>query len=457
MSKSIHRLTEPEKKILLDLCRQAIAIDSTNPTGNLKLAKFYGKKFRALGFRVRLQPGRFCGADQANLIARIGPKRGKCLVLNTHLDTVTTDPGAWTRTGGDPFHAVVKGGRLYGLGSADTKLAMACQWLALAGLGETNWKRPLIITGTYGEEMGLVGAEVLAKERFFRGAQVLNSEPSELKLALGNKGLRIYQAKGSFKKTKKVRGKFYKIEFTGRAAHSARPHLGKNALLMALKYLSTLPVGIYPVSLEGGLAANITAPRAILKLVDTLGKLPSPQKFGGRIKRVRPIMDHWVHPEAPEVFKIWLAHFWRHRRGRMTHNVGFIHFTKRRWEILFDMRIPVKFNFNKIEQLIKKQRKLTKAKIAIERDNRPFLQRKGKALQKRVARILRSQGHRVLTEIKWGGTEASVFGPIAGEVLTFGPGCLHGVAHQPNEYVELRQLFQATLIYRELFKEWNGV
>jgi acetylornithine deacetylase/succinyl-diaminopimelate desuccinylase-like protein len=300
--------------------------------------------------------------------------------------------------------------------------------------------------------MGLVGAEHLKKKSWLHGAEVLNSEPSELRLAMGNRGLRIYEIYGSFSKRKKVKGRLYKIEFLGKAAHSARPQLGKNALLMAMKYLTELPEGIYPIALKGGLAANITAPRAVLQVLNTTGHLPSPKKYGGRVRKVRPVSHLIIHPEARAVLKIWFQHLWRHRRGKITQNVGFVDFSEKRWKLVFDLRLPVKGNVRKLEQLIKKYRKITHARIEIERDNPPFLQRKGMALHRQMARILRAQGLSTATDIKWGGTEASVFGQVAREVLTFGPGRLYGVAHQPNEYVPLKELYAVTEVYRELFR-----
>src|SRR6266849_518416 len=53
------------------------------------------------------------------------------LLLVTHLDTV--DPGPpefWTETGGNPFALTQKGHRLFGLGSADTKLDALCKLFA---------------------------------------------------------------------------------------------------------------------------------------------------------------------------------------------------------------------------------------------------------------------------------------------------------------------------------------
>ena len=48
-------------------------------------------------------------------------------------------------------------------------------------------------------------------------------------------------------------------------------------------------------------------------------------------------------------------------------------------------------------------------------------------------------------------TEASLFSEAGLPAIVFGPGDISN-AHQPNEYVELRQLFQALDIYREIVK-----
>ncbi|HWN71397.1 MAG TPA: M20/M25/M40 family metallo-hydrolase, partial [Haliangium sp.] len=63
--------------------------------------------------------------------ARYGTPR---TVINVHLDTVPVNNG-WTR---DPFRAEISDGRLYGLGSADTKGAMAATLVALDALGATR-------------------------------------------------------------------------------------------------------------------------------------------------------------------------------------------------------------------------------------------------------------------------------------------------------------------------------
>lgn len=62
------------------------------------------------------------------VFARFGEPR---LLVNVHLDTVPVNSG-WTR---DPFCAHIEGERLYGLGTADTKGAIAAALTALAEIG----------------------------------------------------------------------------------------------------------------------------------------------------------------------------------------------------------------------------------------------------------------------------------------------------------------------------------
>lgn len=456
MPRSKTQLSFRERETLLHLCRQVIAIDSTNPSGNLRLAEFFGEKFGTLGFQIKFQHARFCGVPQANLIARLGPRSGSALVLNTHLDTVQTDPSQWSKTGFNPFKATRRGGRLYGLGAADTKLAMACQWTALASLGRLPWRRPLFVTGTFGEEMGLVGAERLVKEKFWKGAQVLNSEPSELRLAFGNRGLKVFRAVGRFKNPRRVQGRRYRLEFSGKAAHSGRPHLGSNAILKALKYSASLPSAIYPFSLWGGLAANITAPRATLEIIAAGEPPPTPKYCSGKVVEAGDFQPETVYPAAKEAVKVWTAHFWPHRRGPVTQNIGKVNFFSGRWDMTMDLRIPLAGSSRRTELGLIHAIRSIHGHLKLERDNPPFLGSRKKKLYRHMARILRSCSLPVRGEVKGGATEASVYGSVAREVLTFGPGRLTGVAHQPNEYVEIRQLFEATLVYRELFRSLLG-
>ena len=67
------------------------------------------------------------GSPGAYVFARWGTPRR---IINAHVDTVPANAG-WTR---DPWKPQIEGGRLYGLGSADTKGAIAATLVALEGL-----------------------------------------------------------------------------------------------------------------------------------------------------------------------------------------------------------------------------------------------------------------------------------------------------------------------------------
>src|SRR5687767_10292405 len=71
------------------------------------------------------------GREGAYVFARWGtPKR----IINAHIDTVPANAG-WSR---DPWQPHVENGRLYGLGSADTKGAIAATLVALDAVKPKN-------------------------------------------------------------------------------------------------------------------------------------------------------------------------------------------------------------------------------------------------------------------------------------------------------------------------------
>src|SRR5437879_8888074 len=111
---------------LLSLCRRLIAIPSVTGEGTRRIAEFCATELLApIGISAGLIPSPGEGGEQVNLVALIeGHDRNALpLVLNTHLDSVPPgDSALWTECGGDAFKAVVNDDRIYGLGSADTKL-----------------------------------------------------------------------------------------------------------------------------------------------------------------------------------------------------------------------------------------------------------------------------------------------------------------------------------------------
>ena len=179
--------------------------------------------------------------DRVNLLASSGtPAR---LVFSTHLDCVPPH-----------FPSRVEGDVLYGRGACDAKGIAAAQIGAAERLRTEGAEVGLLFV--VGEEQNSDGARVANREG--PGAQFLiNGEPTENRLGRATRG--------SFK---------VRLVAKGRAAHSAYPqhgHSAIDALVEALTLLRTLHLPEAPGlgrthynvgSISGGLASNITAPRA---------------------------------------------------------------------------------------------------------------------------------------------------------------------------------------------------
>ena len=161
----------------VELLRQYLAIDTTNPPGN----EVAGTTFlaEALGRQnidsqtVESAPGR------ANLVARLrGDGSLGGIVLHHHIDVVYADRRYWTV---DPFGGVIKDGYLYGRGALDMKSTGILQLGAMLAIKRARipLKRDLIYLGTADEEAGSAyGARFLADRHrdWFAGAEYALSE-----------------------------------------------------------------------------------------------------------------------------------------------------------------------------------------------------------------------------------------------------------------------------------------
>jgi acetylornithine deacetylase len=232
----------------LELTRSLVALDT--PTGSEQPAvDFLDATLRREGYNVVRQPvsgprGRIRGRD--NLLAyRESPE----LVFSTHLDTVP--PYLPLSEDKDTIH---------GRGSCDAKgiaAAMVAAAERLAAFGE----RRIGLLFVVGEENGSDGARAAA-DLEPRGRFLINGEPTENRLSIGQKGtLRI------------------DLTATGRAAHSAYPEDGVSAiaaLLDSIERIRHLPLPTDPLLgpstlnlglIDGGVAPNVIAPSAAAQLL----------------------------------------------------------------------------------------------------------------------------------------------------------------------------------------------
>ncbi len=206
-----------------ELAKALVRIPSINPQGCVETAahgeracaEFVGEFLKTCGAEVELvevEPGR------PNVIGRFRPDRtGKPrVVLAPHTDTVGVAGMSI-----DPFGGEIRGGKLHGRGSSDTKGPMAAMLWALHEVRETipSLGCEVWFAGLIGEEAGQQGARHFVKENGADFAVI--AEPTNLDI--------VHTHKGSAWVTLKTKGA---------AAHSSRPELGDNAIVKMLDLLA---------------------------------------------------------------------------------------------------------------------------------------------------------------------------------------------------------------------------
>ncbi len=202
------------EKLLCEL----IALPSVNPAflpasdphaGERRVADFLAAAGRRAGLEVKSQP---VFPNRANLLARLSP-RGRIqqrVLLAPHLDTVGGD-----EMPGSLFTPRARHGRLHGRGACDTKGSVAAMFAALCQVAQSR-QRPerteIIFAGLVDEENGQGGSRALVASEFKADLAIVG-EPTRLRTVTAHKG-----------------DLWLQLETRGKAAHGARPELGRNAV-----------------------------------------------------------------------------------------------------------------------------------------------------------------------------------------------------------------------------------
>ncbi len=208
---------------VVELCREFVRISS--PSGEEgELAALVAVRMRAMGFEVGTDPfGSVLGL-------RKGSRPGPVLLMDAHLDTVpVTQPAAWRH---DPFGAEIVQGRLWGLGSADTKGALAAMLCAAAALGD--FPGTLLVSASVCEEDLTTAALAQVLDRH-PADLVIVGEPTSLYLGVAQKGRAGLR-----------------VEASGRSAHTSRPELGENAIYKMMEAVSRIRALPLPTDPELG-------------------------------------------------------------------------------------------------------------------------------------------------------------------------------------------------------------
>lgn len=279
------RSTIREEKLRQTLA-EMVSVSSINPFGGepregyreLELATYLLEKFEALGLEVgnsEVEPGR------PNIWGTLkGRGTGPSLALAAHMDTVSVENYS------NAFDPVIKAGKLYGRGSCDMKAAFAA-YLELVRLlvdKKIELKGDLHLVGLVDEEYEMIGSRAYPKHGPKADFGIIG-EPTELEICPTHRGQLGFL-----------------ITSHGKAAHSSRKELGRNAIRQMMPVLDLLAdydqdlqnrephplcgyASVSPNVIRGGTVASIVPDECTLEV--DIRTLPgtSSQEFESELRR----------------------------------------------------------------------------------------------------------------------------------------------------------------------------
>jgi len=490
---------------LLQAARELIAIDSRSSVSDRAVVDYLMPLCRSAGLSVYLQTERRDGIEQHNLLAgRHGTAPSgagaagagtadadrPALLLATHLDTVPPgDETLWTQTGGDPFRLTERDGFLFGLGSADVKLDFLCKLLALERLAETALERPVLLAGTYGEEVGRWGAKLLLRETGPLPAAVMVGEATGLRPCTAHKGFLELRCTARAETRPAPAGHCRLITFHGTTAHSSQVHKGVSANDACLDALQSLSAQTPPVvlGLHGGDLVNKVADRAEMVVMGpaaldraapgraapgragsaeagsavpgtTVADVPCPEHATWSPPLISLLLELHRHVTALRA-DLLLDRVAGFEPPYSTVNNGLVSLAAGELSYTIDVRSApgdtaaelLATHLSRIERLAERT---ADCELLIERvqDDPPFAAMPGSPLLHSLHGVLRDCRLPLDPELKSGTTEAAPYRSAGLDVLVFGPGEAAGNIHRPNERVPEAHLRRAVDVYEAMVR-----
>lgn len=240
--------------------RGLVRIPSVNPPGECREAIAYVEKpLKEAGFETEII---HIDETQPNVIATYGPKGGKQLLVNAHVDVVPTgEREAWKH---DPFGAEIEDGKVYGRGAGDDKASVTAQVLAALALQRSGipLAGQLVVTEVADEENGGIHGARIVSEKYPNPDWVIVGEQTLNRVCVGEKG-----------------GAGCIVTVHGKTAHGALPWEGANAIEGIAEVIVALRRELWPKlterthwafkpssgsvnMIEGGVKANVVPDKA---------------------------------------------------------------------------------------------------------------------------------------------------------------------------------------------------
>tara|TARA_R110002074_G_scaffold130664_1_gene272502 strand:+ start:656 stop:1789 length:1134 start_codon:yes stop_codon:yes gene_type:complete len=196
-----------------------IGFDTVSSNSNLALIDFVADYLAGHG----VEAVRVFNDDRtkANLYATVGPMTEGGVVLSGHTDVVPVEGQPWET---DPFTVVEKDGRLYGRGTSDMKSFSAIALSKVPEMIEKGLSVPIHFALSYDEEIGCLGAPSMIDEiaaNLPKPRAIIVGEPTMMDIVSAHKGIVTL-----------------KTVVTGREAHSSLVEDGVSAVMVGAELIS---------------------------------------------------------------------------------------------------------------------------------------------------------------------------------------------------------------------------
>ncbi len=205
----------------VEILEKLVGFESVSHNSNLDISDYVAELAQSVGGRIERFPS-LDGSKEALLLA-FGPNVPGGIVLSGHMDVVPVTGQTWTS---NPFRLRKADDRLYGRGAVDMKGFLALALSSAKGLDLSSMSRPLYLAFSYDEEVTCEGVKPIVaylEEHLPRLSCVIVGEPTEMRIVGAHKGAIDWR-----------------VQITGKAAHSSLPHLGSNAIHAAAQVVQLI-------------------------------------------------------------------------------------------------------------------------------------------------------------------------------------------------------------------------